>query len=116
MSLGQDVSQGVQLLAQLSHLDLQLLVFLLQLQGPLLGQQDPAPGLVPALPHRDVVPLPPQTVLGAVLADGPLGHGGPEGRQQEGGEVLLGRRWVRQEVEEALVLGLVLGLTCWVVV
>lgn len=85
--------QSVQLLGELSYLHLQLLVLLLQLQGPLLGQQDPPAGLVPALPHCDVVPLAPQAVLRAVLADASLGHRGPG--QQEGREVLGGETGTR---------------------
>lgn len=83
--------ESVQLLCQLPYPHLQLLVFLLQLLGPLLGQQDPPAGLVPALPHSDVVPLASQSVLCAVLADAPLVDRGPQSWQEEGGEVLEAR-------------------------
>lgn len=87
--LGQDVFQRVQLLCQLSDPALQPLVLLLQLPGPLLGQQDPPAGLVPALPHSHVVPLSPQPVLCTVLAEAPLVDRGPQSGHEEGGEVLL---------------------------
>ena len=80
--------ESVQLLCQLPYSHLQLLVLLLKLQGSLLGQQDPPAGLVPALPHSDVVPLASQPVLCAVLADAPLGHWGPQRWQEEGREFL----------------------------
>lgn len=90
VALRQDVLESVPLLCQLPDPHLQLVVLVLQLLGPLLGQQDSAAGLVPALPHRDVVPLPAQPVLGAVLVDAALAGCGAQGRQQEGRE-LLGR-------------------------
>lgn len=77
------MSESVQLLWELPDLDLQLLVLLLQLQGPLLCHQDPPAGLVSTLPHRDVVPLASQPVLCAVLADAPLSHRGTHGWQDE---------------------------------
>lgn len=80
--------ESVQLLRQLPYPHLQLLVLILQLHSSLLGQQDPPAGLVPALPHSDVVPLSPLTVLCAVFADAPLGHRTPHAWQEEGGEVL----------------------------
>lgn len=80
--------ESVQLLCQLPYSHLQLLVFLLQLQGPLLGQLDPPAGLVPALSHSDVVPLASQAVLCTVLADAPLVYWGPQSWQEKGREVL----------------------------
>lgn len=81
--------ESVQLLCQLPYPHLQLLVFLLQLHGPLLGQQDPPASLVPALSHSDVVSLSSQPVLCTVLADAPLVYWGPQSWQEEGGEILL---------------------------
>lgn len=86
--LRQDVFESVQLLSQLPYPQLQLLVFLLQLLGPLLGQQDPPAGLVPTLPHSNVVPLAPQAVLCTVLVDAPLVYWGPQSWKEERGEVL----------------------------
>lgn len=86
--LRQDVSESVQLLCQLSYPQLQLLVFLLELLGPLLGQHDPPPSLVPALPHGDVVPLSPQSILRAVLVDVPLVCRCLQRWEEEHGEVL----------------------------
>lgn len=89
MALRQDVLESVPLLCQLPDSHLQLVVLVLQLLGPLLGQQDPPAGLVPALPHRNVVPLPALPVLGAVLVDAALaGGGGAQRWQQEGRELL----------------------------
>ena len=100
MALGQDVAQRVQLLGQLAQALLEALVVLRQLGGPLLGQQDAAPRLVPALAHGDVVPLAPQPVLHAVLADGPLGHGraGPRGPQPRREAAGPGGQHVRGEL------------------
>lgn len=113
--LRQDVPESVQFLRQLSDAQLQLLVLLLELLGPLLGQHDPPPGLVPALPHRDVVPLPPQSVLRAVLVDEPLVGGSLQGGEEEHGEVL------EEQNTEMSVGGGSLGgpsdggvFTCWV--
>lgn len=86
--LRQDVSESVQLLCQLSYPQLQLLVFLLELLGPLLGQHDPPPSLVPALSHGDVVPLSPQSILCAVLVDEPLVCRRLQRWKKEHGEVL----------------------------
>lgn len=86
--LRQDVSESVQLLCQLSYPQLQLLVFLLELLGPLLGQHDPPPSLVPALSHGDVVPLSPQSILCAVLVDVPLVRRRLQGWKKEHREVL----------------------------
>lgn len=80
--------ESVQLLCQLPYPHLQLLVLLLQLLGPLLGQQDPPAGLVPALSHGDVVPLAPQAILCTVLVDAPLVDRGPQSWQEERMEVL----------------------------
>lgn len=80
--------ESVQLLCQLAYPHLQLLVFLLQLLGPMLGQQDPPAGLVPALSHSDVVPLAPQAILCTVLVDAPLVYRGPQSWQEERSEVL----------------------------
>lgn len=88
--LRQDVSESVQLLCQLSYPQLQLLVFVLELLGLLLGQHDPPPGLVPALPHGNVVPLAPQSVLWTVLVDGPLVCTDPQRGEKERREVLEG--------------------------
>lgn len=85
VALRQDVLESVPLLCQLPDSHLQLVVLVLQLLGPLLSQQDPPAGLVPALPHRNVVPLPALPVLRAVLVDAALAAGGGAQRwQQEG--------------------------------
>ncbi len=80
--------ESVQLLCQLPYPQLQFLVLLLQLLGSLLSEQDPPAGLVPALPHSDVVPLASQAVLCTVLADVPLVYRSPQSWQEEGREVL----------------------------
>lgn len=77
------MSESVQLLCQLSYPQLQLLVLLLELLGPLLGQHDPPPRLVPALSHGDVVPLAPQSILWTVLVDGPLVGRDPQRGKKE---------------------------------
>lgn len=84
------MSESVQLLCQLSYPQLQLLVFLLELLGLLLGQHDPPSGLVPALSHGDVVPLAPQPILWTVLVDGPLVRRDPQRGEKERREVLEG--------------------------
>ena len=65
--LAEEVAQRVQLLGQLFHAVAQALVLGHVLQHLLLCLQDAPLGLVPALAHRDVVPLPPQPVFQAVF-------------------------------------------------
>lgn len=76
-------------MCELPYENLQPVVLLMQLQSPLVGELYAPPGLVSALPHGNIVPLPPQSILHGVLGQALLLQGasqGPGGRGRRKGE------------------------------
>lgn len=73
-------------MCELPYENLQPVVLLMQLQSPLVGELYAPPGLVSALPHGNIVPLPPQSILHGVLGQALLLQGASQGAGRKGEE------------------------------